>query len=184
MKKTIQFINPKPLLLLLLLLSLVSCEFWEPVPDFEVEEIEGMRPIYAAESEIEVKNLSAQGIEKPGKIYVINKYLLVVDQLKGIHVFNNADPENPQNIGFIQIAGSNDVAIRDNILYADQGKDLLAIDISNPESVKLVSRVKSVFPFASQYPMVEGTYFECPDPSKGIVVGWETAILKKPECYR
>ncbi|GAA5023065.1 hypothetical protein GCM10011506_05650 [Marivirga lumbricoides] len=184
MKQTMPSLKFKPALLLLLLLPLISCEFWEPVPDFDVEEIEGMRPIYATESEVEVKNLNAQQIESPGKIYVINEYLLVVDQLRGVHVFNNTDPENPRNIGFIQIAGSNDVAIRNNILYADQGKDLLAIDISNPENVKLMSRVKGVFPFAAQYPMVEGTYFECPDPSKGIVVGWEAAILKKPECYR
>lgn len=168
----------------LLFISLSSCEGWENVPDFDVEEVEGYRPIYASESEREIKTLSPREIQDPGKIYVINDYLLLVDRLKGIHVFDNEDPENPQNIGFIQVTGSNDVAVRNNILYADQASDLLAIDISNPENVKVASRVKDVFPFGSQYPQQEGVYFECPDPQKGLVIGWEYTTLQSPKCYR
>ncbi|WP_296620525.1 hypothetical protein [Marivirga sp.] len=174
----------KLLTLSLILISLTSCELWDTAPNFDVEEVEGYRPIYATESEIAIKTLSAREIEDPGKIYVINDYLLLVDILKGIHVFDNENPENPQNIGFIQITGSNDVAVRDNILYADQATDLLAIDISNPENVKLASRVKGVFPFGMQYPQQQGFYFECPDPEKGIVVGWELTTLQSPKCYR
>lgn len=161
-----------------------SCDNWERVPDFDVEQVEGYRPIYATESEQKVKNLPARKIENPGKIYTINDFLLVVDQLKGIHVFDNNNPENPQNVGFIQITGSNDVAVRDNILYADQATDLLAIDISNPENVQIASRVKNVFPFGSQYPQQQGVYFECPDPDKGLVIGWEYTTLNSPKCYR
>ncbi|WKK81684.1 LVIVD repeat-containing protein [Marivirga arenosa] len=165
-------------------LSILACNNWENVPNFDVEEVEGYRPIYATEGEKEVKTLPPREIEDPGKIYVINDYLLLVDRLKGIHVFDNRNPENPQNIGFIQITGSNDVAVRDNILYADQASDLLAIDINNPENVKIASRVKDVFPFGSQYPQQEGFYFECPDPEKGLVIGWELTTLQSPKCYR
>jgi uncharacterized secreted protein with C-terminal beta-propeller domain len=176
--------NYKILALGFMLFTLISCNNWEQVPNFDVDQVEGYRPIYATESEQDVKTLPAREIENPGKIYVINDYLLVVDQLKGIHVFNNDNPENPQNIGFIQITGSNDVAVRDNILYADQATDLLAIDISNPENVQIASRVKNVFPFGSQYPQQLGVYFECPDPDKGLVIGWEYATLDSPKCYR
>jgi hypothetical protein len=177
----------KPLYLITsfsLLCLLTSCDQWENVPNFDVEEVEGVRPIYATESEVEIKSLTARNIEKPGKIYVINDYLLVVDELKGLHIFDNRNSGNPVNVGFIQIAGSTDLAIRDNILYANQASDLLAIDVSNPQNIKLVSRVKNVFPFASQYPPQGGIYFECPDPAKGIVIGWETATLNSPECYK
>ncbi len=167
-----------------LLIVFTSCDQWENVPDFDVEVIEGVRPIYATESEVEVKSLASRNIENPGKIYVVNDYLLVVDELKGLHIFDNRNSENPINIGFIQIAGSTDLAIRDNILYANQASDLLAIDVTNPQNIKLVSRVKNVFPFASQYPAQNGTYFECPDPAKGLVVGWEPATLNNPECYK
>lgn len=168
----------------LLPILLFSCNNWESVPNFDVDEVEGYRPVYATESEQEVKTLPAREIENPGKIYVINEFLLVVDQLKGIHVFDNSDPENPENVGFIQITGSNDVAVRDNILYADQATDLLAIDISNPENVQIASRVKNVFPFGSQYPQEQGVYFECPDPDQGLVIGWEYTTLNSPKCYR
>lgn len=179
MRYTIKFLT-----LGFVLMALSSCDNWERVPDFDVEEVEGYRPIYATESETEIKTLAARNIEDPGKIYVINDFLLLVDRLKGVHVFNNEDPENPQNIGFIQITGSNDVAVRNNILYADQATDLLAIDISNPENVKIASRVKNVFPFGAQYPQQQGVYFECPDSEKGLVIGWEYTTLNSPECYR
>jgi hypothetical protein len=174
----------KLLILSILCINLSSCDSWERVPDFDVEQIEGYRPIYATESEIQIKTLAAREIEDPGKIYVINDYLLLVDRLKGIHVFDNENPTNPQNIGFIQITGSNDVAVRDDILYADQATDLLAIDISNPKSVKIASRVKGVFPFGIQYPQQLGVYFECPDPDKGLIIGWELTTLQSPKCYR
>lgn len=179
MRYTVKFLT-----LGIILFTMSSCDNWEQVPNFDVDQVEGYRPIYATESEQEVKTLPAREIETPGKIYVINEFLLVVDQLKGIHVFDNNNPENPQNVGFIQITGSNDVAVRDNILYADQATDLLAIDISNPENVQIASRVKNVFPFGSQYPQQQGVYFECPDPEQGLVIGWEYTTLNSPKCYR
>lgn len=183
MKKTIQPLKAS-LLFLLTLLFLSSCGLWDSEHDFETEEVEGMRPIYVTESEIEIKNLPPQDLEEPGKIYVINDYLLVVDPLKGVHVFDNRDPKNPANVGFIQIMGSNDVAVRDNILYADQAQDLVAIDISQPENIKLASRVRNVFPLGLPYPRDYWGPFECADPSKGFVIGWESAVLNNPECYR
>ncbi len=183
MNKFIQRVKLRYLAGFIFIMYISACEFNEQVPNFDVEEVEGYRPIYSTEAEGEVKSLAAREIESPGKIYVINDYLLVVDKLKGIHVFDNKNPSNPQNVAFIQVVGSNDVAIRNQILYVDQAKDLLAIDISNPTNVKLASRVKNVFPFATQHPLVRNTYYECPDPSKGIVVGWEKATLNYPECY-
>lgn len=90
--------NYKILALGFMLFTLISCNNWEQVPNFDVDQVEGYRPIYATESEQDVKTLPAREIENPGKIYVINDYLLVVDQLKGIHVFNNDNPENPKTL--------------------------------------------------------------------------------------
>ena len=179
-KRTINFMS-----LILLLFMVSACDGWGDVPDFDVEEVEGFRPIYATESEAEIKTLPPREIENPGKIYVINNYLLVIDQLKGVHVFDNQNASNPVNIGFLQIVGTNDVAVRDNILYADQAADLIALDISDPKNIKLTSKVKGVFPFGAQYPeQAQGNYFECADPAKGLVIGWEFTTLTRPECYR
>lgn len=84
----------------------------------------------------------------PGKIYVYGDYLLINEMGKGIHVYNNSNPSAPKNISFINIDGNVDLAVNNNILYADNHMDLLAFDISNPTNVKLVKRVKDAFPDA------------------------------------
>jgi len=173
-----------PLSVLIAPLLLFACDEWNNVPDFDVEETMGYRPIYATENEVAVKTLPPREIEEAGKIYVINDFLLVVEKLEGVHLFDNTNPENPKNLGFLQIAGNNDIAVRDNLLYADQASNLLAIDISDLNNIKIASTIKNVFPFGATYPNVQGSYFECPDPAKGIVVGWELATLQNPKCYR
>ena len=65
----------------------------------------------------------------PGKIYFKEGYIFINEELKGIHVIDNRNPENPQNIGFIEIPGNVDIAIKNNTLYADSYIDLGAIDI-------------------------------------------------------
>ena len=66
-----------------------------------------------------------------GKIYFKDHYIFVNEYQKGIHVIDNEDPRNPQIIKFIEIPGNVDMAIADDILYADSYVDLLSIDISD-----------------------------------------------------
>ena len=82
----------------------------------------------------------------PGKIYVYGDFLLINEVGKGIHIYNNANPTSPKNISFISIDGNVDLAVNNNILYADNHMDLLAFDISDPMNVKLVKRVEDAFP--------------------------------------
>lgn len=82
---------------------------------------------------------------KTGKIYIYNDYLLINEPGEGIHIYNNATPSAPVNIAFIKIPGNVDLAIHNNILYADSFIDLLAFDISNISSIKQVKRVNDVF---------------------------------------
>lgn len=83
--------------------------------------------------------------KKTGKIYIYNDYLFINEPNEGIHIYNNANPSAPINIGFLQIPGNVDLAVRDNILYADNFIDLLAFDISNMNNIKQVKRVTDVF---------------------------------------
>ncbi len=87
-----------------------------------------------------------RSLENPGKIYVYGDYLLVNELYEGIHIINNRDPRNPVNLSFIRIPGNVDMAVRFNMLYADNYIDLLAINIENPEQPALVSRTAEVFP--------------------------------------
>lgn len=83
--------------------------------------------------------------EAPGKIYIKDNYLLVTENFKGIHVFDNSNPSNPKNIGFIHIPSNVDMAIKNNTLYADMYTDLITIDISSPQNAKLKTIVPNVF---------------------------------------
>ncbi|TCD27405.1 hypothetical protein EZ456_09415 [Pedobacter psychrodurus] len=83
--------------------------------------------------------------KKTGKIYIYNDYLFINEPNEGIHIYNNVNPSAPVNVGFLQIPGNVDLAIHNNILYADNFIDLLAFDISNMSSIKQVKRVTDVF---------------------------------------
>jgi len=105
-------------------------------------------PVYISEAELRasVAILPATDIVAPGKIYYMSPYIFVNELDKGIHIINNTDPSNPQNIAFINIPGNIDISVKDNILYADSYIDLVALDISDPLNVMEVNRVMNVFP--------------------------------------
>ena len=92
-----------------------------------------------------IKTMPAQELENPGKIYIKDNYLFINEIKKGIHVIDNTNPAAPKVISFIQIVGNVDIAVKDNILFADSYTDFLALDISNPLDVKEVSRTNNVF---------------------------------------
>ncbi len=92
-----------------------------------------------------IKTLPAQDLENPGKIYVKDNFLFINEVKKGIHVIDNSNPSAPKAVSFIQILGNIDIAVNGNILYADSYTDFVALDISNPNDVKEVSRNKDVF---------------------------------------
>ena len=83
--------------------------------------------------------------KRTGKIYIYNDYLFINEPNEGIHIYNNSNPSAPVNVGFLQIPGNVDLAIHNNILYADNFIDLLAFDISNMNNIKQVKRVTDVF---------------------------------------
>lgn len=105
-------------------------------------------PVYKTLDEIRqpISMQSARALKNPGKIYLYHSYLLINEQLEGIHIFDNSNPSNPVNVGFIKIEGNLDMAIKGNMLYADSYIDLLTIDISLPMQPILADRDESVFP--------------------------------------
>ncbi|WP_143828757.1 LVIVD repeat-containing protein [Dyadobacter fermentans] len=92
-----------------------------------------------------VKAESPRALEQPGKMYVKGKYLYVNEIKKGIHIIDNGNPASPKFVTFINIPGNGDIAVRDNILYADSFSDLVSLDITDPAAPKEVGRVKNVF---------------------------------------
>lgn len=139
-------------------------------------------PVYLAVAEMRA-DLTVEAprtLDKTGKIYAYGSFLFINEQKEGIHVIDNSNPANPKNITFWRIKGNVDMAIRNNILYADQYTDLLSIDISNMSNPSQVCRETNVFKllgydvyrgFLVDYQRTEETItLDCDDNRAGM--GW------------
>jgi hypothetical protein len=144
--------------------------------------IEGYRPVYGTTQSQEITLTGARSVNNPGKIYVYGRFLLVNEMNKGIHVFDNTTPENPKAVGFVQLLGNTDMAIRNDILYADHMGNLVALQVHDFEKLTSIGTLP-LQDWNLGIPPPGGFYFECVDPEKGIVTGWKRATLKKRECY-
>jgi len=132
-------------------------------------------PVYMSYVELRsaIKNEVPQNLKNPGKIYFKGGYIFICEELKGIHVIDNRDPRNPQNVAFIKIPGNMDMAIKNNILYADSYVDLVSIDISDVNNPVEVDRVTGIFPYTIPQIKNAGYLMAEIDEDKGVVVDWE-----------
>ena len=132
---------------------------WEPV----YMEIDDIRKDIEMEEPRELKN--------PGNIYFYQDYILINEIEEGIHIIDNANPSNPQNLAFVKVPGSRDMAIRNDVLYVDNYIDLLSIDVSNPKQPTLIDRCEDVF--------IDYYYYS----DLGYIVNYEpTQLMEEVEC--
>lgn len=130
-------------------------------------------PVYKTleECRVGISVEAPRALKQPGKIYSINKYILITEINEGIHVIDNSDPANPRPVVFWKIPGNVDMAIRDHYLYADQYIDLLTIDIEDIQQPVVVCRADNVF-------ALNGF-----DPSRGYLVDYtQTEVTEEIPC--
>ncbi len=168
----------KYIFLLLTLALLASCE--NSVTDEVTYSIN--EPVFMSRADFQksVKvSTQSREITAFGKMTYYQGYLFVSETDKGVHIIDNTDPSNPQNIGFIELMGNADLAIRNNLLYADSYADLVWFDVSNPAVPILKGRMAKMFPEVLP-PVIDVTvgidYAMCYDESKSdsVIVGWKT----------
>lgn len=127
-----------------------------------------------ADMEEAVQIRDARKIEKPGKIWVYNDFIFVIEQYRGIHVLNNLNPGNPKNLNFIQIDGCTDVAVKNGVIYANNAIDLIAIrPAPDYQSIQILSRNRNVLPELLPPAGVNIDDFEINRPQNTIIVRWE-----------
>jgi hypothetical protein len=116
-----------------------TCEYKNEYRYFE--------PVYTKLEDLRtsVAVLPPKSLSAAGKIYIKGNLLFVSDPGKGIHIIDNQDPAKPVFRNFINIPGNYDLSVMGNILYADSYIDLVAIDISDLNNLKQVSRLENVF---------------------------------------
>lgn len=160
-----------------LLLGLSSCQ------DSLTETHYANVPVFMTDEELRQLTYSlqpAQSMEATGKIYVYENYLLINEPYLGIHIFNNSNPAAPAPVGFIPIPGNIDLAVQNDLLYADSFADLLTFDISNPASPQFLCRSEDAF--TNYIPTVWAGYDEeLPsvqvDFTQGRIVRWERQLV-------
>jgi hypothetical protein len=183
-----EIMNPKKCLLLVVVIFLLGCDGTEPTEIVYIDPVTGestnvgYRPVYGTEEFTTVTWTTAQTIKNPGKIYVYGKYLLINEMKEGIHVYDNSNPQVPVVKGFLRILGNTDMAIKDDILYADHMGNLVALTIVDFTAIQEKGRLE-LANWNLGVPPPRGARFECVDNAKGIVVGWRKIESKNLKCY-
>ncbi len=163
---------------------LLCCLQWTACVKREPETFSGMgkRPVYVPVSALyDVRNLPPQPVEQSGTIFLQDTLFFMLEQKKGIHVFNVKDSLHITSLTFLQIPAVTDFTIAGKRLYADSWRDLLTIDISDLYQIKVLDRQSDVFSPLLYPPLYDGI-FECVDESKGAVIGWEDIFLDDARC--
>jgi hypothetical protein len=127
-------------------------------------------PVYMSAQDIRKDIVAgpARPLENPGKLYFYQDYVLINELYEGVHVFDNRDARNPVALAFIAIPGNVDMAVRGNILYADNVMDLVTVDISNPLAPSFLHREENVFPTHS-----------VPEDPRGVLVRFEASEVRE-----
>lgn len=164
----------KNILLLFLVATLLSsCIFPRHDDDIGGPFQSAYEPIKMPRNEFEntTQLNPARTIVNSGKIYIKDHILFINEVHEGFHVFDNSNPATPINIGFLKILASTDLEIKNNVIYSNNGPDLIAIvsDIENM-TIDITKRVLNTFPDSMSF-SPDGFYF--PTGENEIIIGYQ-----------
>jgi hypothetical protein len=171
-------IIPNISMLILFSVFFYSCE------DATYKEYKGNAPVYMSYEDLRVSVAKEQNVDlkNPGKIYFKDNYIFIVEELRGIHVYDNTNPASPVKKVFVKLPGVVDISISGYIMYADSYVDLVVLDVENIDNIHEVARIKDILPYS--VPPVENEYpMAYVDDTKGVVVGWELKTIREKIDY-
>lgn len=138
---------PKILLVSLLCFSAISC-VRETDDDYSnYGSAFKAQTMKRADFENSIKLSSPKEMKKAGKIYLKDNFMFIGDTNRGFHIYDNTDPNNPTLVNFLEIPGVTDIAIRNNVFYANQAVDLVAFKLDlQTKQLQVLKRVPKTFP--------------------------------------
>ena len=181
--------------LFLFCLLFSSCSLFEKeeIVEEDLVDVTYFVPVYETTDQLaqKVSIDPPKDYAEAGKIVTYQQYIFINKPQEGIHVVDNSDPANPQNLHFISIPGSLDMSIIDDHLYSDMYSALVVFDISSITEPQLVEdfTVEDVFyynPYITLDVVIntteigQYTRYEPIDNSLGIVTGWRTEVRQEP----
>ena len=165
-----------PILVIFVLLT--SCE------ETIYREFKGNAPIYMSYTDLRssVVTETNSDLVHPGKIYFKDNYVFIIENLKGIHVYDNSNPAAPVHKTFVKVPGVVDISIAGYIIYVDSFVDLVILDAEDIDNIHEVSRVNDAFPY-----LIPETDNNLPvgnvDKEKGVVIGYEVKTIREKVEY-
>jgi len=174
-----------PALVLSAALLLPGCSIWDSLAPEEVpDEVFGRRPVYldVGGDPQSIYSLPPRALRNGAGIVTDGIWLYIIDLNTGVHVIDNTDPEDPISIAFIWIPGVRTATILDGRLIANNLGDLVTINIDDPTNAQVVDRDSGLFLDDLNFPEGFFGFFECYDPSRGILLDWEDANIRNPKC--
>ncbi|WP_372916616.1 LVIVD repeat-containing protein [Salegentibacter sp.] len=131
------------LLLMALMTLFTSCQKEEDAGNMELVAVPVTMSVADFRTSVYIQE--AKEIEQAGKIYTYKDYVFINDVNRGVHIIDNSNPETPQKIKYLKIPQNTDVAIKEDMLFANSGMDLVVFDISDINNIKQQERVEDVF---------------------------------------
>jgi len=115
-------------------------------------------------------------IANPGKIYLYQNWIFLVEKYKGLHLIDNTDPANPVRKAFLTVPGCMDVAVGNGILYVDNAVDLVAVKLDLTQgTAQEVSRRRNTLPeIVSPAGFIPSSYSRMNRPANTEIIGWLT----------
>lgn len=172
------------LFMLFAVMLVVGCdESFQMIPDVS----DGLLPIYSENDEW--KNVSVEAsrpMVNDGIALLYEGVQYIDDEFYGIHVQDVSDPLVPQRIAFLSIPGLYRFDIRNDSLIAGNNIDAVIFDVSDPMDIQFIGRVEDAYidDGPSKIPSSYFGFFECPDKSKGDIIGWTRGMVTEPQCWR
>ena len=88
-----------------------------------------------------------------GKIHVKDDYLFVIDNYRGVHIFDQTDNQNPIRLAFIPMQGALDISTQGEFIYVNSFTDLVIVNyqavINGSFEQSNVTRKEDVFEIPS-----------------------------------
>lgn len=165
---------------IIVLPALISI-FFSACEDTTLREYTGYAPVYMSFKDLRASVAQEQNValRNPGKIYFKDNYIFIIEELKGVHVFDNSNPSAPVEKTFIKLPGVVDLSISGNIMYADSYVDIVLVDLGNIDNIHEVGRMEDILTYT--VPATPDTKFPTGyvDKENGVVVDWNLRTIKE-----
>jgi hypothetical protein len=160
------------LLLPALLGSQLAC-YTEPTPCVD-DDKNCSTPIFLTYNDIRAEIVPEYGntaaLQIPGKLYQMDNWLGVVDQYRGLHIFDVTDKQNPLRVVYLPIPGITDLSVKNDYLYINAYVDLVTISLADLRNgtfdVDSVHRLLNSLAYTTPEYFYDNAYFTTTDKHK------------------